>query len=313
MSKTQKPKTYVAIILDKSGSMSSVREQAVRDYNEQVQQMKENAKEQEIKACLVTFNGSVFEHSWLEDVDNLEEATVESYVPNGGTAMRDAIGYTVKKLQDTVVDKDDENTAFLLIIISDGAENSSVHYNVETLRNMISACQETKKWTFTYMGCSESYLKQVSKETSIPLDNMAVWSNASAADATRGYEGKLARSANYFSKRARKEDVSDGFYSDVKGLCANFVDPDQNGNPMVDHSVNVSITNGSSPVGCGTVSSSVNPIPAPATPFDFNSIQNLVAKQEPYSNIPKPAVRRSIAEHKIARSVFEKGSEVKWG
>jgi uncharacterized protein YegL len=297
---SNKPKTYVAIILDKSGSMSSVRKQAVQDYNEQIQQMKENAKEQEIKACLLTFNGSVFEHTWLEDVSTLEEATVESYIPNGGTAMYDALGHAVSKLQDTVTDKDDENVAFLIITISDGEENSSRHYNSEKLRTMISGCQETNRWTFTYMGCSEDYLKKVSKETNIPLDNMAVWSNSSVEAASLGLSSKTMRSANYFSKRASGQSVADGFYSDVKGLCANY-DP----NAVVNSNTNPVIGNPTPVVDNSLVTGSK---------IDVNQclsslgVDNQLFNNSHVNNVARSATRNTI---KPANDVFQKGLEVK--
>src|ERR1019366_2335671 len=86
--------TIVAIVLDSSGSMADTKQQTVQGFNEQVQQAKMNAKNQkdvgEYKACIVTFNGEVFEHQWLVPVEELQEATNEDYQPGGSTAMRDA-------------------------------------------------------------------------------------------------------------------------------------------------------------------------------------------------------------------------------
>lgn len=206
-----KPKTYVSIILDRSGSMSYTKKQAVSAFNEQVQQMKENSKDQDIFCSLVTFNGDVFEHLWCEPADKLCESTDENYNPSGSTSLRDAIGYTVKKLTETVTP--DENTAFLAIIISDGEENSSKYYNNSALKEMIKSCQDTGKWTFTYLGCSEECVKKVAKETSIPITNMAVWNNAAPELASKGLGHMNKRVKGYYSARV-------GGQNCVKNLCS---------------------------------------------------------------------------------------------
>ena len=103
--------THVAILLDKSGSMAKTKEQAIVGFNEQIQQIKENAKDQDIRTYLITFNASVFEHVWGEPAEKLTEASAEDYIPSGGTAMRDAIGYTLQKLLDTTDPKESDNVA----------------------------------------------------------------------------------------------------------------------------------------------------------------------------------------------------------
>jgi uncharacterized protein YegL len=215
-----KKTTHVCMVLDQSGSMCTTKVQAVQGYNEQIQQMKLNAKDQNILGSLVTFNGEVFEHLWCEEATNLAEATVEDYVTEGSTAMRDAIGYTVEKLLKTTDSKDDD-VAYLVVIISDGEENASRHYSVESLKELIQSVQKTGKWTFTYMGCDDEYIKKVAKETAIPLANMAKWSNASPELATRGmvhnrkcldafYQDRLIGSSGSSSVYANCAVMSDG-------------------------------------------------------------------------------------------------------
>lgn len=206
-----KPKTHVAIILDRSGSMGSIRDQAVLNYNEQVQQMKENAKDQEITCSLVTFNANVFEHLWNEGADKLEESTTESFKPNGNTAFYDALGFTIKKLQETTVVE--ENTAYLVLVISDGEENASATYDQRTVNEMIQACQASGIWTFTYMGCSKNYVERVSRDTGIPMSNCAVWSNRSGQEATSSLRAANASMGNYYQSRTKGFTSSDSVYS----------------------------------------------------------------------------------------------------
>jgi len=220
MSKKKKPTTHVAIILDRSGSMCSIASQAVDHYNEQRTQMVENSKDQNITVSLVTFNGNVFEHEWLEPATKLAEADRGSYIPNGSTAWFDALGYTIKKLKETTTPDDD--TAYLVMSISDGEENSSSHYNSRDIRSLIEGCEVTGKWTFSYMGCSNENLKEVAKQTGIPISNMGLWSNSNAEIAANSLNNSTKRTSSYYASRARGMVATANLYSDTVGAAADF-------------------------------------------------------------------------------------------
>lgn len=172
-------KTHVAIVLDKSGSMYATREQTIALFNEQVQQMKLDAADQEILVSLITFNGNVYEHIWDVSVDQIQEIGVLDYVPSGSTAMRDAMGYTIQKYMDTT-DVNEPDTAYLIIAISDGHTNSDKQYNVAALREMIDSCNTAGNFTFTYLGCSEDYLNELSSALGTTRGNAATWDNSTS-------------------------------------------------------------------------------------------------------------------------------------
>lgn len=194
MSKKIKPITYTVLILDQSGSMRDRRQYAVQMYNEQVQQAKLNSKDNDIRMCLLTFNGDVFEHLWDVPATDLQESTDADYECGGSTALNDAIGYAIEKLLATT-DSNKEDTTYLVQIITDGEENASSHFKREMvlkngimqyenpLKALIERVQETKRWTFAFMGCSQNYLEQLSKETAIPTSNMAAYSLAAMGTA----------------------------------------------------------------------------------------------------------------------------------
>lgn len=216
-----KPRTYVAIILDKSGSMAGTKTQTIKGFNELVQQLKEDSKNQEIFCSLVTFNGDVFEHLWNVSADELVEASPESYVPNGSTAMRDAIGYTIQKLIDTT-EYGNENNSYLVYAFSDGETNADKHFSGTALKETIEGCQATKKWTFSYMGCSDSYLKEISRQTGVPIANMAAWRNDTSEGAGRAFENLRGRQRKYFAARAMGSKSCSNYASDEDSIVANF-------------------------------------------------------------------------------------------
>ncbi|MDE2095725.1 MAG: VWA domain-containing protein [Patescibacteria group bacterium] len=230
----QKPITYMVLVLDQSGSMSSIRDTAVRFYNESVQQTKLSAKDQDIRVGVITFSGNVFEHLWNVPASDLQESTTEGYVCDGGTALNDALGYTILKLKETA-SQDDPNVAFLVQVVTDGEENQSTRFKKETvfndgrwveknpLKKLIEEVQSTGKWTFTFMGCSGDYLQKLAQDTAVPLANMAAWNPQNTASPTLNRAGQAhyftARSSSPSGRMARSFYDYDGVQKTAEGLA----------------------------------------------------------------------------------------------
>jgi Mg-chelatase subunit ChlD len=151
-------KTYVAFILDKSGSMNTVRDLTISAFNEQVQELRKNGSlGGETSISLIQFSGSVEETFFNVPIDETEgELDRTQYSPSGNTAMYDAIGYTLNKLQ-----RFDEpgDVGFLVVILSDGQENSSRKYNGKDILSLKKELESTGRWTFQYIGCDASAIK----------------------------------------------------------------------------------------------------------------------------------------------------------
>lgn len=215
--KIMKPKTHVAIVIDRSGSMASAHSKTIEYYNEQLEQAIVNSKDQDITFSVVSFNGNVFEHEWLADPNELAKIDASAYSPQGATALDDAVGYTLEKLQKTT--EADENTAYLVLIVSDGEENSSQHFNRPKVKKIIDSCEATKKWTVSYMGCDARYLKHIAKEYGIKESNMAVWTNATSEGAERSLRRSTQRTNAYYGSRARGMVACSNLYSDSDSLA----------------------------------------------------------------------------------------------
>ncbi len=166
-------KTYYMLILDKSGSMMSVANKTVEGFNEQVQMIKDLEKkfpEQKIRVSLTTFNHNVSHDIFLKKPKKLpllkaalrvngrsdvQDDNVVSYQPEGMTALYDAIGLSVKKLKKEIKKeiKKDKATA-IVVILTDGHENSSRLYKYEKITYMIKKLEKTGNWTFSYLGAT---------------------------------------------------------------------------------------------------------------------------------------------------------------
>jgi len=235
--------THIAIVLDRSGSMWKTKDSTVRGYNEQVQQIKEDSQDEnhDIFASLVTFNGNVTEHLWNVPADKLEEANEADFIPTGGTAMRDAIGHTVKKLLETT-DSNNENVSYLICVISDGEENSSKHFDKDHLRELLESVQNTGRWTINYMGCDEQYLRKVAKETAVPVSNCAIWANDTSANTEFAFKETKGKLNKFLKSRASGQSASSTYCCDVPDSMECYV-PEELAQPVSKQKVSVTLDN----------------------------------------------------------------------
>ncbi len=166
-------RTHIVYVLDQSGSMKPVEEQTISGFNEQVQMLKSEQANNNVSVSLIKFNHTVNPVFLSESLDSLQELTSESYKPNGGTAMYDAVGYAIEHIKSL---SGNENDSILVTIISDGEENSSKEYTQNRLAELIQQCNSSNKWTFAYMGANQD-LSKISENLNIKIGNMASYTN----------------------------------------------------------------------------------------------------------------------------------------
>jgi uncharacterized protein (DUF1810 family) len=144
---------YNLIILDESGSMSSIQRIIISGFNELVQSIKGAAKqysEQEHFISFISFNSSNIKtlHDCVP-VGALEEIDATRYKPNNCTPLYDAIGFGIKQLQKNL--DSIQNYNVLVTIMTDGLENASKEYSLEHIKALIEKLKK-EGWTFTYIG-----------------------------------------------------------------------------------------------------------------------------------------------------------------
>jgi hypothetical protein len=146
-----KSKTYYNLILDQSGSMSSSRIETLNAVNAQIESCRQIARthdNQELFLSLTLFNdnaNSLFSNKIPDQVPLLLQ---KQYEPNGSTALLDAIGMQINKMEEVIKPGDD----VVMVILTDGQENASQYYNFKQISDRISQLKATERWTFSFMG-----------------------------------------------------------------------------------------------------------------------------------------------------------------
>ena len=141
-----KNKINVVFILDRSGSMNNCVEDTIGGYNSYLK------REQKNNSLITTilFDDEYEVLHYRKDVKEVKELTKKEYYVRGCTALYDAIGKTIRKLEQDV-----KNEKVLFIITTDGLENASKEYNKKEIAKLI---KKHKNWEFIYLGANiDSY------------------------------------------------------------------------------------------------------------------------------------------------------------
>ena len=212
---------HTVIVLDRSGSMESLRELAVNSLNEQIQAAKSADGNYQKFITVLPFSTVV---------DDLLLATAEArlvpdqyfslrdYQPSGMTAFYDAVGAAIRMMENYDVD----GASFLFLLISDGQENASVNFTKDLLKEMIQSKQDKGNWTFTFQGAN--IRKQDILDLGIPEGNIhaseATWDIESFSGASQmrlmGTQSYYTQMNASYSARDSGENTSlrsESFYS----------------------------------------------------------------------------------------------------
>lgn len=174
---TTKTRIYNLIILDKSGSMSSIRNAAFMGCNEVLNGIKceaeKHADTQEHFVSLMLFDTESMPYILdMVPAEKIELIKKAQFVPCACTPLLDAIGISLTRLE-TEVKKHARATASVTVI-TDGYENASTEYNSHQIHELIGRLKEKEGWNFVFMGANQD-VNKVSAELNIDIQNTLEW------------------------------------------------------------------------------------------------------------------------------------------
>lgn len=206
-----KQRVFNLIILDESGSMSSIGRQAIDGVNETLQTIRSAQKkheEQEHYVTFVSFNSDGIKTIYdKEEADKVKEITGKDYCPACCTPLYDAMGVSLTKLRKNVADED----VVLVTIITDGYENASREYNGQSIKALVESLK-AKDWVFTYIGANQDVEKVAA---TISIKNTHSFS--ADVEGTKAMFAKEPSSRDRFFTRLHcgmKGKLSDNYFDD---------------------------------------------------------------------------------------------------
>lgn len=171
----------LVFVIDESGSMTGTENDVVGGFKKVVDEQKE-IKEGTCTVSYFKFASNVEEVFIGKDVNQVEYLDGK-YKPGGMTALFDGVGVAIDKIGKWLdgMKEEDKPEKTLVVIMTDGGENSSKEYSASKVKEMIKHQEDKYNWSFVYMG---SDLTDANDANSLGF-------------ASRGYSSKDNYSKNY--------------------------------------------------------------------------------------------------------------------
>jgi len=144
--------THIVLLIDRSGSMTSIKKDMEGG-------LKEFIKKQKLELGKCTFTAAQFDHTYevIHKMKNLQEVEDITINPRGNTALIDSMCKLIDEVGNELSElpKNERPDKVLFITITDGEENASREFTNEQLKEKIKLQEEAYKWSFTYIGANQ--------------------------------------------------------------------------------------------------------------------------------------------------------------
>ncbi len=162
----------LVFVLDESGSMSNLVDDTIGGFNSMLDKEKESNDQVNVTTVLFSNDYKILHYS--TDIKEVNKMTKQEYTPGGMTALLDAVGRTIHRV-DKLQDKE-KDSKVLFVIITDGRENYSKKYTYSQIKKMIEDRQEEADWEFIFLGANIDAAKEA-EELGIKKDNAIKYKN----------------------------------------------------------------------------------------------------------------------------------------
>jgi hypothetical protein len=147
--------TEIAYILDRSGSMSPLVEDAIGGFNTFL-------ANQKALPGRANFSLVLFDHEYVPaydgvDIQSVPPLTRMTYAPRGTTALLDAVGRTIDQVgaRLAATPEAERPSKVIIAIFTDGLENASTDYRPDRIAAMIRHQQEVYAWEFLFLAANQ--------------------------------------------------------------------------------------------------------------------------------------------------------------
>ena len=150
----------IIVVLDRSGSMQSIKNETISGFNSFVSEQKK--LDYRSSLTLVQFDDRYQIDYESVDINKVPELNTDTFVPRGLTALLDAIGKTIKTTRDRYgkLVKNDLPDKTIFVIITDGQENNSTKYNRKRIFKKIRKMEKEHNWEFVFLGANQDAISE---------------------------------------------------------------------------------------------------------------------------------------------------------
>lgn len=201
-----KDATFITVILDRTGSMQSIKTDVIGGFNQFLRE--QQVVPGECRLTLVQFDSQdsyevVRDNLPIKEVPPLDDAT---YQPRANTPLYDAVGRGIVNTGDVLskMSDGDRPDKVIFVIITDGMENASREYKREKVLEMIQHQTKEYNWQFVYLGANQDAMKEGAAIGVSPM--MAMDFAANSAGVRAAYSASSSNVAQY--RAGTKKDLN---------------------------------------------------------------------------------------------------------
>ena len=206
--------TLYHFIVDQSGSMKGMEQQAIAGFNtqlEKIQDLEKKMPDRKFLCSLTFFNSEVQDILKNEPVKQIELLSNNNYRPEGMTSLLDAVGGSIDRIEKQFgKELENDEISVVMIIITAGYENASRYFTYHMVTEKIVRFDETGKWTFSYLGADFDAI-HTSKMMNIRKENVMNFKKNSYASMMDDLSDSIGVYAEEKRKGNLKKDILDIF------------------------------------------------------------------------------------------------------
>lgn len=204
--------TELVFILDRSGSMGGLEKDTIGGFNGMIERQKKEGEKVNVTTILFDNEVEIIHDHF--PIDAVQSLTDKEYYVRGCTALLDAVGHAINKIDNVQKHLPEEQRAgkVLFVITTDGLENSSKEFTYNDIKRMIKAKKKCG-WEFLFLGANIDAGKEADK-IGIARNRAVTYENDHAGIALN-YEavGKVVR--NVTKSRTGSVELDDAWADDI--------------------------------------------------------------------------------------------------
>jgi len=196
--------TDITLVVDRSGSMETIREDAEGGVNAFVRE-----QAQQPGNALLTLVQFDTQYDFVHKGVPVKQVPAYKLVPRGNTALLDAVGRAINETGERLATmaEADRPGLVIFVIVTDGEENSSSEFSKTQIKEKIADQQAKYNWQFTFLGANQDAFAEAGG-MGIPASGVANYSPDKVMAAFMGTAKQVARMR---TQRAKGQAVSNDF------------------------------------------------------------------------------------------------------
>ena len=183
---------HIVLVIDRSGSMEPVR----HDTEGGVKTFIKEQREVPGRTTLSLYQFDT-EHVEVTSFTDVRDDLKWKLVPRGGTALLDAVGFAVTKTGErlALLSEDARPGEVIVLIATDGEENSSREYTLPQVKAMLTTQQDAYGWKFVFIGANQDAFA-AGGAMGVPMASSANYDTATTVGAFASASSMVTRGAS---------------------------------------------------------------------------------------------------------------------